>query len=321
MPTRKVIPFTTDEAWRAARKRDITSTDIAALFGVSPYRSAFELWHVKAGNIEEATEESSRMRWGKRLQASIADGFAEERDLSLRPMDEYIRMPDVRIASSFDFCEDSAAPRFENGNVIVTDAAFEDVPPIRFLVETKNVDGLAFKSGWLESEFGLEAPAHIELQAQHQMLVAGVPRCYIVALVGGNTLHVLERQADDIIHARILDVVAEFWARTEAPEPDFTVDAKTISRLHSYSTKGNVLQADADVTQLLAEYDEAATARRVAEDAQDAAKARLLMAIGDAEKVVSEVGTLSCGTVKEADISYHREAYRGFRFFPKRSKK
>lgn len=189
-----------------------------------------------------------------------------------------------------------------------------------FLVECKNVDGLAFKSGWLQTDFGLEAPAHIELQAQHQMLVAGIARCYIVALVGGNTLHVLERQADDIIHARILDVVAEFWARTEAPEPDFAVDAKTISRLYGYSEAGKVIEADAEVTQLLAEYDAAATARRVAEDAQDAAKARLLMAIGDAEKVVSEIGTLSCGTVKAADVSYRREAYRGFRFFPKRSK-
>ena len=35
-----------DEAeWLAMRRQDVTSTETAALFGLSPYTTAFEVWH------------------------------------------------------------------------------------------------------------------------------------------------------------------------------------------------------------------------------------------------------------------------------------
>lgn len=40
---RETIHHDTEEAWLAARKRDVTSTESAALFGMSPYLTAFEL--------------------------------------------------------------------------------------------------------------------------------------------------------------------------------------------------------------------------------------------------------------------------------------
>lgn len=288
-----------EEEWLKLREGDVTSTSVAALFGQHPRITAFELWHILHSNLTPTFEETERTRWGKRLERYIADGAAEDQGWQIERMTQYSRIPELRLGASFDF------------------RIFGQ--PME-LLECKNVDGLIFKNQWFQSDFGLEAPTSIELQLQCQMGIAGLKRGYIAALVGGNRIEILPRDFDDVIWQRILDVVAAFWARTEAPEPDFAVDAKTISRLYGYSEAGKVIEADAEVTQLLAEYEAAATARRVAEDEQDAAKARLLMKIGDAEKVTSEVGTLSCGVVKAAHVSYERGEYRAFRFHPKRSK-
>ena len=86
--SREIIPYTDEATWLENRRADLTSTDISALFGVSPYRTAFELYHVKRGNIEASHEENERTRWGKLLQDSIAKGVAEEKALWLRPMPE-----------------------------------------------------------------------------------------------------------------------------------------------------------------------------------------------------------------------------------------
>lgn len=301
--SREVLPFTDEASRNEARARDLTSTDVAALFGVSPYLTPFELWHRKRGALQVDDIENERTRWGNILQNAIAQGFANERGLLLRRMDQYVRMPPERIGSSFDFCSGNM-PDEERGTFYIEP----------FLVECKNVDSLAFRRGWIETDFGLEAPAHIELQAQHQCLVADVKRIYIVALVGGNTLHVLERERDDVIAQRILDAAAELWARTEPPDPDFSRDAYIVSRLHGYSSEGSVIQADDETVSLMRDYKLACAAESAAKDQKDEAKARILMRIGEAERVESDIYTLSAKMLKPVEVKAHtREGRRDFR--------
>lgn len=287
-----------EEEWLKLRAGDVTSTSVAALFGQHPRITAFELWHILHSNLTPTFEETERTRWGKRLERYIADGAAEDQGWQIERMTHYSRIPELRLGASFDF------------------RIFGQ--PME-LLECKNVDGLIFKNQWLESHFGLEAPTSIELQLQCQMGMAGLKRGYIAALIGGNRIEILPRDFDDVIWQRILDVVAEFWARTEAPAPDFAVDAKTISRLHGYSEAGKVIEADAETTQLLAEYAEAAAAYRTADDNKAAAKARVLLKIGDAERVHSEIGNLWAGQVKPTHVSYDRDGYRGFKLTEKKS--
>ena len=46
---------------------------------------------------------------------------------------------------------------------------------------------------------------------------------------------------------------------------------------------------------------------------KDAIKAEILTIIGDAEKATGDGFTISAGVVSEADIAYHRNAYRTFK--------
>ena len=318
---REIIPITTQADWLDRRSRDITSTEVSALFGLSPYLTEFELFHRKRAAEPVVLEENERMRWGKRLEAVIAHGVASDEGWSVTHADYYARIADLRMGSSFDYEVTSEQER----------GVFK--MPVTGLMEVKNVDGLQFKTKWLDQGDTLEAPEHIELQIQHQMEVADKDYCILVALVGGNRVRWVRRNRDRTIGEQIRDRVAEFWnavASNDAPSPDYTRDADYIVKsIHNSARDGEVVQADAELEELMKQYQ---FLRREADSADalcNQAKAKMLERIGTASKVTSSVATISCGMVKpnpgtlitpEMVGTYvgARQGYRSFRFTSKK---
>lgn len=315
------------EHWLALRAQDLTSTDIAALFGMSPYKTKFELWHEKKSNEIVRIAQNARMTWGTRLEASIAEGIAEDRDWCVRPFKEYVRDDELRIGSSFDYrIITSAAGRAAAAPGIDS--------PDDAILEIKTVDALAFKSGWKIEDDMLVAPDHIELQVQHQMLVSGLRRAYIGVLVGGNDVRILEREADDGVHRAIRSEAAAFWDSIAAgtpPDPVMPDDARAVIRLNSYAEPGRLRDARGDAVLASAIADYARLGREI-DDLQairDARKAEILQAIGDAEKVLADGFTISTGMVADSPgtlvtadmVGQYIGGRRGFRNFRVTSKK
>lgn len=284
--TTEIIPYTSQEAWLEARKQDVTSTESAALFGMSPYLTRYDLWHRKKTGVVPEFKTNDRMKWGNRLEAAIAHGIAEEQGWTVKPMKEYFRDPDLRMGSSFDF--------------VITSLG----EPVH--LEIKNVDYLAFRDGWLEHDDGsIEAPEHIEMQVQHQMAVSGFRRAFIGAFIGGNRGVVIERERDEDVIAAIRAKVREFWSSVDQgqePEPVLPGDAEAIIRLNQYARPGKVLSAsdDAVLNALLEEYKAASAAEKNAKEDKEVAKAMIFQHIGDAEKVLADHWTVSCAM--QADV-------------------
>jgi putative phage-type endonuclease len=285
MSTEIIVPK--DQAdWLAMRKADVTSTESAALFGMSPYTTHFELWHAKKTGVGREFQVNERMRWGNRLEAAIAHGIAEEQGWEIKPLKEYMRIPEARMGSSFDF--------------VIT-----NLPDGPVHLEIKNVDYLAFRDGWIEHDDGsIEAPEHIEMQVQHQMAVSGFKRAFIGAFIAGNRGVVIERERDEDVIAAIKAKVAEFWRTVDAGEEPLPVmpgDAEAVIRLNQYAKPGKILDAsgDANIAALVLEYKEAANAEANAKEDKEVAKAKLFEAIGDAEKVLLEGWTISAGIQAE----------------------
>ncbi len=317
-----------EQHWHALRAQDLTSTDIAALFGMSPYATAIDVWHNKRDGVTASVPDNERMKWGRRLESVVARGIAEDQDWCARGFDEYGRIPEARVGASFDF------------RVITSEAgraaAYPGIDsPEDFILEIKTVDALAYRQGWTVEDDFIEAPAHIELQLQHQLLVSGLRVGYIGALIGGNRVELLRREADDEVHAAILKRAAEFWASVEAgtPPPVVTADdARAYIRRQDHAEPGKLLDArgNAELRRLLAEYQTAKSQAKACEDVADVFKAELLARIGDAERVMWDNGTISCGytagspgTTITADMVGQtigaRAGYRQFRVNSKRT--
>lgn len=319
----EIIPLANEEHWHSLRAADITSTDIAALFDCSPYITRFELWHRKRDGVAGEFEPTERMRWGNRLESAIADGVAEESGSLVRPMKDYRRLPDLRLGSSFDYqiiaVDDEAPADWPR------DAAAGNNPGI---LEIKNVDGLQFRDGWIiddgEGNKDIEAPLHIELQVQHQMLVSGYRWAVIAALVGGNEVKLIYRKADEQVHRAILKRAAQFWTSIDAgdePAPDFARDLDTIQRLYGIAEPGKLvdLTSDQRVAELVEQHYELGQVIRDQQKDREALKAELLTLIGDAEKVLVGQHTISAGVVGEKEISFTRKPYRNFRITRKKT--
>ena len=317
MATEIIVP-SNQEHWLAMRKLDVTSTESAALFSMSPYLTHFDLWHRKRTGIVPEFVVNDRMKWGNRLEAAIAHGIAEEQGWEIRPMKEYLRDPDLRMGSSFDF--------------VITNLG----EPVH--LEIKNVDYLAFRDGWIEhDDSSIEAPEHIEMQVQHQMGVSGFKRAFIGAFIGGNRGVVIERLRDEEVIAAIKAKVADFWRTVDAglePDPVMPGDAEVIIRLNQYAKPGKILSADGDETlrDLLLDYKAADKAEANAKEDKDVAKANIFKHIGDAEKVLTSEFSVSCAlqadtpptliTENMVGTSYGgRAGFRNLRVYPRKPTK
>jgi len=284
--TVEIISPVDEKHWLEMRKADVTSTESSALFGMSPYVTRFELWHRKKSGDDVDFQTNPRIRWGNRLEAAIAYGIAEERGWTISPLKEYMRDPAARMGSSFDF--------------VITSLG----EPAH--LEIKNVDYLAFRDGWVDEGdgFGIQAPEHIEMQVQHQMAVSGFKRAFIGAFIGGNRFEIIERQRDDEVIAAIRHRVAEFWRTVDEgvePPPVMPEDAAAVIRLNQYAKPGKILDASADenIAALVTEYKAAGIAVDREEERKQIAKAALLAAIGDAEKVLLPGWTISAAMQAE----------------------
>lgn len=297
-----------EQEWLDLRTKDITSTEIGSLFGISPYMTAFELWHRKKNDVRIQIDGNERMFWGTLLQDSIADGIVKQgNNWVIQRMKEYIRDEKLKIGASFDFS--IALP----GDVPITSERLG-------LLEIKNVDGLVFRNEWTETE----APLHIEIQVQHQLLVSQREFAYIGALVGGNRLVLIKREPDFKVHQAIIDKVTYFWHSIEnniEPKPNMEVDAEFVSKMYGYSEPGKVINLNDPGVKLQAQrYKEAGDKIKELDTVRDVIKAEMLMQIGDAEKALGDDFTISAGMVGPSTYTVERKGYRNFRINFKKEK-
>jgi putative phage-type endonuclease len=272
------ITYSSEAEWLSLRLDDITSTESAALFGLSPYVTEFELWHRKKAHQHIEFEENNRMKWGQRLQNVIAEGIAEDLNITVQPMTYYGRHSDCPgMGASFDY-------------EVVN---HPDGPGI---LEIKCVDTRAVKA-W-EAD---EAPAHIEAQVQHQMEVAEYEWCIIAALVGGNDPRIIYRKRDHDVGRILREKITAFWQSIKddkPPEIDYARDTECVIRLHQ-SAGESVLTADEELIGAMTLYQTLATEANKAIRWKEEQKARILQLVGDKyNKVVSDTLTLSCGMTK-----------------------
>lgn len=328
MSDRKSILPGNEAAWLALRVQDVTSTESAALFGLSPYATEFELWHRKHDAVEVEFEENERMRWGTRLQDAIAVGIAHDYGVMAVRINEYMRIEDARMGASFDYEIVGGVPMVPSHIITATEIRIREMFTHHGpgLFEIKNVDRSIFREQWkVNEDKSLEAPGHIEIQLQHQLHVRDREWGAIGVLVGGNTPRVILRMRDREVGFSLETRIRKFWesiAANEQPTPQFPGDSEFVSKLYQYAEPGKVFdgRGNAELAALALNYRDAAEREKQAKAEKESGNAEMLTIIGDAERAILDNFTISAGVVGPAEIAYHRDAYRSWRLVPKKGK-
>lgn len=78
------------DEWLAERKRGIGGSDVAAVLGLSPWRSPLDVWLEKTGKSAPAAENEA-MYWGTRLEALVAAKYSEESGFKVQRVNAILR--------------------------------------------------------------------------------------------------------------------------------------------------------------------------------------------------------------------------------------
>lgn len=243
------IEIQSESHWHDLRAGVIGSSDIACLFGVSMYKTAFTLWHEKAGTFKQIFD-NSRMKFGRALESAIGNLFEDETGKKVVKSNHFYQLG--KLGATPDFIT-------ENGEI----------------VEVKNIDEASFYKNWTNGE----PPVQYMLQLQHQMLCCNAESGYVVALVGGNRLEIYPFKARQDVFDAMISKANDFFAsiqRNEAPKIESGNDLAVIKSL--YYDYGNVvdLSDDDSISEKILRVEEIKAQIKSLQAEEDLLKAELL---------------------------------------------
>lgn len=243
--------------WLALRK--LGSSDAAAICGLNPWRTPFQVWLDRTGQAPEI-EDNEAMMWGRTLEPIIAGKFSEVTGLSIEA--------DGRLLAHLERPYMTATPDYsllENGKA--------------GLLEIKNTGEFHAKS-WAE---GIPDAAHVQLM--HQLAVTGLDFGYVCALVGGKKLVYHRFERDEALIAKLIEIEAAFWERveTKTPPPLQAGDNDALALLYPTSADSDVVLSET-LTATIAEFEAAKLAIKEAEERKKTAEANLKLALGECER-------------------------------------
>lgn len=282
------IPITSRDQWLSLRRQDVTASVVGALLGVSDYVTAYGLWALKSGRIDEDPEDNPAMKRGRLLEPVALRLLAEERPTwAIETPGVYLRDPAVRLGATPD--------------------AYATRPDIagRGVIQVKTTPESLFRAKWVDPDTReVTPPLWIAAQAIVEAHLSGASwACVAVLVVGfGIDLHIVEIPIHRGLIGRIEGEVRDFWRRVvenDPPPQDFARDGAVINRLYAEDDGEEIdLSDDARLAEIIAER-----ARLKAIEAEGAAAEKMRKPI-DAE-IIAKLGNaaaarLSGGGVVEA---------------------
>jgi predicted phage-related endonuclease len=288
----KLTKINSEKEWLELRKGYVTSTQTASLFGLQMgcAPTAFELWHIKHGNLSGEIEDNNFMKWGRRFQDSIAYGFAEDNSFIIEKFDYFAHNDETGMGSSFDFIGD-----FEGFG--------------RTLFEIKVTDYGKFKENFKQDLEGNYLPPHYNvIQCQHEagMLVGTEFEVdYVCQLTYVETMRDIVpiwHKRDPEFFAAIQKKVAWFNSLTDAPEPDLERDAEIYAKLHKELSDDTMADLRGDVVfdELCQAYLDNVALENKAISGKLKSKGQVLMKLGKSNKAYSDMFKVS--NVKKFDL-------------------
>lgn len=222
----------TREEWLRARKKGITGTDAAAIVGVSPFKSAVDVF-IDKKTPEPEIVDNERLRLGRDLENYVASRFEEETSLKLKKTDAIYQSDENKFQlADFD--------RFVEGE--------------NAIVELKTVSPYAADE-WLD-----KVPIYYQFQCQHYLAVSDANCCYIAALILGQDFIIRKINREPQVIQALTDFEKDFWENNilngVIPEPNGSdACAQAISGLYPHQNDENSVDLNS-YSDLLAERQE-----------------------------------------------------------------
>lgn len=164
------------------RTKFIGGTDVAALIGRHPYKTALDVWLEKTGRVPPP-DENAAMEWGKRLEPAVAQAFSEKTGLQIVKAEPFV---DGFLGASPDYY-------IEPGGVL----------------EVKTSGRVGFFGRHMDPD---AVPPHYLCQlVWYGGLSKRIDPLYIAVLIRGNDYRHYPVEFDPILFAEMRMAAEKFW--------------------------------------------------------------------------------------------------------------
>ena len=168
------------------RKEYIGGSDIAAVMGVSRWKTPLQLWAEKTGQVEPPDlSKNEAVEMGIELEDTVARLFTKRTGLVVRRSPKRYQHPDYPYFA----CQ---VDRLVTG----TDE----------LLECKTASAYVAKE-WE----GEEIPTEYILQVQWQLMITGRTTGWIAVLIGGQKFACRKIESDSVLQEQMIEAALKFW--------------------------------------------------------------------------------------------------------------
>lgn len=271
------------------RKLYIGGSDIAAVMGVSRWKTPLQLWAEKTGQVEaEDISDVEHVELGSELEDFIAKRFEKKTGLKVR------RAPQRYINKVYPYIS-CQVDRLITGT--------DD------LLECKNA------SAWKEKEWaGEEIPIEYILQVSWQLMITGRRTGYIAVLIGGNKFIWKKIEADHELFEKMMDAANSFWAMVQDKTPPVTEAGDNSFMVELYPTAGEeIKEASEDVTAAVALLQQTKAQIIDLEKTKDEIEAKIKSVIGEAGGIKTPEYTIKWLNVKGSTFTVRKKDSRMLR--------
>lgn len=203
-----------EEEWLAYRRRGIGGSDVAAILGISPFRTARDLYYDKL-NIAPAVDDDSNwvaLKMGHLLEDLVAEIFHRKTGYPIFQIKKMFAHPVYRfMQADVDYFV-----TLEDGSTAI--------------LEIKTTNYNAKDHWWREGQECV--PAYYESQGRHYMAVMDVDRVFFCCLYGNTEDEVIIRQLhrDEVYEQEMIFLEQEFWEGNVLARvpPPYTEDGSLI---------------------------------------------------------------------------------------------
>lgn len=269
--------------WLKQRQTGIGGSDAAAILGLSPYRTPFQVYQEKTGQLD-AQPDNENMLWGRVLEPVIRQQYADRTGRVVRIPEEMLRHP----VHGF---------MIANVDGVTDDSRLLEVKTARSAKE------------WGEPGSDQIPQAYL-IQVQHYLAVTMLPVADVSVLIGGSDYRQYEIPADLELQEMIIEGEAKFWNDLQAgiaPEPISFADAQ--ARYGRNSSTGEV-QASDEVLQAIKHLEVIKKESKRLELLEEENKAVLMLALGDLDTLVHEGKTLATWKAAAAAKRFDSKAFQ-----------
>lgn len=252
-------------AWLEERRRGIGGSDVAAILGMSKYKTPLQVYLEKIGEADE-TPDNEAMLWGRVLEPVIRQQYAERTGRAVRVPEKiiYHRDHEFMLANLDGFTDDGR------------------------VVEIKTA---RFGDDWGEPGTD-QVPVPYLLQVQHYMAVTGLAVADVAVLIGGSDFRLYEVPADKDLHELIIAKEASFWGMVKAgvaPDPVTAADAQVMFRAQA----GLSVEAGFDAYEAIGQLAGIRAKIKDLEQQEEQAMAIVMKSMGQAEALTWNGKTLA----------------------------